>query len=102
MTRASNRCSVRAMRVVFQQLTSPCVVSVEGELRELWPIVVDVSIGGRRVPVRFAWDRHNRVLRVDERWEGRALLGDARAIEQVSQLAREALSQAASHASKVH
>lgn len=88
------------MQVVFQPIESPCVVEVEGRLQELWPVVVDVAIDGRRVPLRFAWDRHHRVLRVDERWEGRRLLGDAEAKRRAAILAREVLRRAAEAASE--
>ncbi len=87
------------MRVVFQPIESPCVVEVEGRLCELWPVVVDVAIDGRRAPLRFAWDRHHRVLRVDERWEGRALLGDQEAKRRAAGVAREVLRRAAEVAS---
>ncbi len=87
------------MQVVFQPIESPCVVEVEGRPREIWPVVVDVAIEGRRVPLRFAWDRYHRVLRVDERWEGRALLGDREAKRRAARLAREVIRRAAEAAS---
>jgi hypothetical protein len=64
------------VRVVFRRIEEPCVATVEGdrgvERHEIWPVIVDVVVRGERVPLRFAWNRFERVLWVDERWPGRA------------------------------
>ncbi|MEM9072911.1 MAG: hypothetical protein AAGE52_30670 [Myxococcota bacterium] len=86
---------------MFQPLTSPLAVSVDGELREIWPVVVQLEIDGRPAPLHFAWDRYHRVLRVDERWAGRRLLGDRAATKRALSLARETLRRAADQASEL-
>jgi hypothetical protein len=92
------------VRVVFRRIEDPCVATVDGERgverHELWPVIVDVVVRGERVPLRFAWNRFERVLWVDERWPGRALLGDAEARAVAAKLARETLRTAAERASK--
>ncbi|HJL04496.1 MAG TPA: hypothetical protein RMH85_12220 [Polyangiaceae bacterium LLY-WYZ-15_(1-7)] len=88
------------MRVVFQELPEPCVVEVDGEPREIWPVLVEHALGGQAVPFRFAWDRHHRLLRVDARWEARARLGDREAAALAGRLAREVLKRAAERASE--
>jgi hypothetical protein len=92
------------VRVTFRRIDEPCVVTVEGprgrEMHELWPVIVDVVVRGERVPLRFAWDRHHHELLVDERWPGRALLGDAEARKTAAKLAKQALQAAASRASE--
>lgn len=92
------------MRVSFRRIDDPCVVTVDGprgiERYEIWPVIVDVIVRGERVPLRFAWDRHHRELLVDERWPGRALLGDAEARKTAAKLAKQTLQAAASRASE--
>lgn len=92
------------MRVVFERLGEPCVIRVLGpdgvEVHELWPVIVDVAIDGERIPMQFVWDRWGKLLRVDERWPGRAKLGDARAAAEAARVAKQALAAAAEHASK--
>ncbi len=88
------------MRVRFSPIEEPAYVLVDGEMREIWPTFVEVMVHERPTLLRFAWDRHERVLYVDERWEGRTLLGDAEAAQAAAGVAREALMKAAEAASE--
>lgn len=87
------------MRVRFSPIEEPAYVLVDGEMREIWPTTVEVMVRQRPTVLRFAWDRHERVLYVDERWEGRSLLGDPEAAQAAAEIAREALLRAAEAAS---
>ncbi len=91
------------MHVVFQSLGepgSPVVVTADGELKEIWPVVVELTIAGKPAPLRFAWDRYHRILRVDERWGGRSQLGDIEAKRRCAEVALEVIKRAANAASE--
>ncbi len=93
------------MRVSFVRIDGPVFyVRAEGpgageSHRECWPTTVAHALDGELVHMRFAWDRTNRVLYVDDRWPALAKRSRPECEEAAVELARRVLREAAERAS---
>jgi hypothetical protein len=94
------------VRISFVLMNAPvfCVRVREPEggerTHECWPTTVTHTLDGASVHMRFAWDRYNHVLYVDDRWPALKSMPRAACEETASRLARQVLREATERASE--